>query len=294
MTAAAAVAAPAPPRQFRRRYSTGTTAACSTSLTESSCSSSAAAAAAAAAEYRRTMVKQAISALSASNQSLDPQVMEYLKRRAKAQQKQALQEEKIKSVYLQSQSPLIKALLLEQQLQKQQQQQQCSSSSMNVVEIAPGQHLTFHGVHETKTAIQRNSFVGPISCGSCQESLFCIQGAAYCQCPLCDAKTFLFHNWNEGGGVGLGFTLDDLEQLQWTATTTTTTSSSTTTTTIRRRQDGGRYGARIQHAPQPGFAGHFGRTLGRGMGRSPAIGAMLRFGSQTDRRTKPTHQRKQF
>mmetsp|Transcript_29774 Transcript_29774/g.69375 ORF Transcript_29774/g.69375 Transcript_29774/m.69375 type:complete len:133 (-) Transcript_29774:99-497(-) len=96
---------------------------------------------------------------------------------------------------------------------------------MNVVEIAPGQHLTFHGVHETKTAIQRNSFVGPISCGSCQESLFCIQGAAYCQCPLCDAKTFLFHNWNEGGGVGLGFTLDDLEQLQWTATTTTTTSS---------------------------------------------------------------------
>jgi len=94
--------------------------------------------------------------------------------------------------------------------------QQHIVTRMQSMEMGPGIEVPFRGTEETKLAVHRDYFV-PITCGNCQQQIFCIQDAAFVLCPhpKCKAKTFL--GWEENGGVGLGFTLEDLEQLQWTS-----------------------------------------------------------------------------
>lgn len=78
------------------------------------------------------------------------------------------------------------------------------------VHVAPGLSLRLRGAAETKEAIDHDFFL-PTMCLSCQLDLYCIQDANYVVCPRCRVVTPM-DDMVQGydGGVGLGFTHDDL------------------------------------------------------------------------------------
>jgi hypothetical protein len=82
------------------------------------------------------------------------------------------------------------------------------------LEVSPGLHLQLRGADETWRAIQ-NDFYMPSECICCNLAIFCIQDADFVLCPGCKVvgpmKGVLKAS---DGGVGLGFTYDDLAKWQ--------------------------------------------------------------------------------
>ena len=83
------------------------------------------------------------------------------------------------------------------------------------IDISPGVRARLRGFQETKACIERDFFL-PALCYCCTLSLFCIMDANYVVCPACrvvsplDGGADLAYD----GGVGLGFTFDDLTTWQ--------------------------------------------------------------------------------
>ena len=83
------------------------------------------------------------------------------------------------------------------------------------IEIAPGLTARLRGAKETWEAVE-NDFYMPTQCFCCQTDLFCIMDANYVLCPSCKVVSPL-EGCAKGmsGGVGLGFTYQDLQQWQY-------------------------------------------------------------------------------
>jgi len=83
------------------------------------------------------------------------------------------------------------------------------------VEIAPGLKTHLRGYEETKACVGRDFFL-PCLCYSCTMNLFCIMDANYVICPVCRVVSPLEGgaDLDYRGGVGLGFTLNDLAAWQ--------------------------------------------------------------------------------
>ena len=83
-----------------------------------------------------------------------------------------------------------------------------------MVELAPGLQMRLRGAGETYAAAQRQ-FIQKCSCINCphgeNDDMYCIRDAEYVLCHACREITPLA-NGQEGGGVGLGFRAQDLEQ----------------------------------------------------------------------------------
>lgn len=80
------------------------------------------------------------------------------------------------------------------------------------IEIAPGLSERLRGADETWQAIE-NDFYLPCMCLVCNQDICCIMDATYVLCPVCKVVSPL-ENGCEAGGVGLGFTNDDLQKWQ--------------------------------------------------------------------------------
>ena len=86
------------------------------------------------------------------------------------------------------------------------------------IEIAPGITTRLRGAKETWLAVQNDQYC-PAVCYECNEDLFCLDTAAYVLCPCCKViSPMTFHvegKRSEDGGVGLGFSLSDLQKWQY-------------------------------------------------------------------------------
>ena len=82
------------------------------------------------------------------------------------------------------------------------------------MEIAPGEKVRLRGAKETWQCVE-NDFYLPTTCFSCDTDLCCIMDASYVLCPVCKVVSPV-EGWAGGpdGGVGLGFTYDDLANWQ--------------------------------------------------------------------------------
>jgi hypothetical protein len=96
------------------------------------------------------------------------------------------------------------------------QHSRTSSSSRRegpMVELGPGLYARLRGASETWACVE-NDFHVPACCISCALDLCCIQDADYVLCPRCRVVSPLDdahqHHGGENGGVGLGFTYDEL------------------------------------------------------------------------------------
>jgi hypothetical protein len=82
------------------------------------------------------------------------------------------------------------------------------------IEISPGQHLRFRGLKETFQAIQQDAYM-PVSCMCCTtETLFCIDDASFVLCSICRTISPTDQTALLAGGVGIGFTFEDLGEWQ--------------------------------------------------------------------------------
>ena len=83
------------------------------------------------------------------------------------------------------------------------------------IEIAPGIIERLRGSKETIECVERDFYL-PCSCYSCEANLCCIMDAKYVLCPQCRVVSPL-DACPEGfdGGVGLGFTFETLQQMQY-------------------------------------------------------------------------------
>jgi len=83
------------------------------------------------------------------------------------------------------------------------------------IELAPGITARLRGSKETIECVERDFYL-PCTCFSCQAHLCCIMDAKYVLCPLCRVVSPL-EECPKGfdGGVGLGFTFEALQQLQY-------------------------------------------------------------------------------
>jgi len=82
------------------------------------------------------------------------------------------------------------------------------------MEIAPGQKVRLRGAKETWQCVEDDAYL-PTMCFSCDADLCCIMDASYVLCPLCKVVSPV-EGWAGGldGGVGLGFTYQDLANWQ--------------------------------------------------------------------------------
>lgn len=83
------------------------------------------------------------------------------------------------------------------------------------IEISPGMHLRLRGANETWEAVQLDFYI-PCLCICCEnKTIFCIEDADYVVCPSCKTVSPLERrNGTQEGGVGLGFTMETLGQIQ--------------------------------------------------------------------------------
>jgi hypothetical protein len=84
------------------------------------------------------------------------------------------------------------------------------------LEIAPGHYARLRGADETWACVERDFYM-PVTCFACTSELCCIQDATYVLCPTCRVVSPMDGTMdpNHDGGVGLGFTMEDL--LRWQA-----------------------------------------------------------------------------
>jgi hypothetical protein len=86
------------------------------------------------------------------------------------------------------------------------------------IQIAPGQFLRLRGADETWKAV-RCDFYKPCECSHCWTTIFCMNDVDYVLCPICrevspvprDDDAAMTH---AKGGVGLGFTMQNLAKWQ--------------------------------------------------------------------------------
>jgi hypothetical protein len=82
--------------------------------------------------------------------------------------------------------------------------------------VTPGQWMRLRGADETWHAIQRD-YYEPCICIDCSTEMFCISDAWLVLCPRCQSISPLEDNVvtaRREGGVGLGFTIDSLVEVQ--------------------------------------------------------------------------------
>lgn len=87
---------------------------------------------------------------------------------------------------------------------------------VKTVEVSPGVFLRLRGAEETWKAIHTDAYI-PCSCICCEGTIFSIDDAVFVLCPLCDAVSPIQGILSEvgyDGGVGLGFTLEELGRWQ--------------------------------------------------------------------------------
>jgi hypothetical protein len=87
---------------------------------------------------------------------------------------------------------------------------------VKTVEVSPGVFLRLRGAEETWKAIHTDNYV-PCSCICCEGTIFSIDDAVFVLCPLCDAVSpiqGILADVGYDGGVGLGFSLEELGQWQ--------------------------------------------------------------------------------
>eukprot|EP00977_Amphora_coffeiformis_P025316 scaffold19245_cov199-Amphora_coffeaeformis.AAC.11 len=84
-----------------------------------------------------------------------------------------------------------------------------------LIPIAPGVMAKLRGVEETVNCIA-NDYYLPANCFCCAQNMFCIMDACYVLCPTCKVVSPLVGGADSefNGGVGLGFTVDDLQKIQ--------------------------------------------------------------------------------
>ena len=82
------------------------------------------------------------------------------------------------------------------------------------VEVAPGIKARLRGAKETMECVE-NDFFLPTTCFCCSQDLFCIMDASFVLCPKCRVISPM-EGSADGleGGVGIGFTFDDLREFQ--------------------------------------------------------------------------------
>lgn len=81
------------------------------------------------------------------------------------------------------------------------------------IEIAPGITERLRGAAETWQCIERDFYL-PTQCCCCATDICCIMDATYVLCPQCKVISPLENGMAHGGGVGLGFTFEDLQNWQ--------------------------------------------------------------------------------
>jgi hypothetical protein len=83
-----------------------------------------------------------------------------------------------------------------------------------MVEISPDVWVRLRGADETWACIEQDYFC-PVTCFGCTLELCCIQDADFVLCPVCRVVSPMNGlGVREDGGVGLGFTFDDLAKWQ--------------------------------------------------------------------------------
>lgn len=89
--------------------------------------------------------------------------------------------------------------------------------STKTVEISPGVVLPLRGADETWECIKDDFFV-PVACFGCTAEVCCIQDARFVLCPECRVVSPMADagggTLSSGGGVGLGFSFEDLFKWQ--------------------------------------------------------------------------------
>lgn len=82
------------------------------------------------------------------------------------------------------------------------------------IEVAPGITARLRGAKETMKCVE-NDFYLPTTCFCCSQDLFCIMDASFVLCPKCRVISPM-EGSADGleGGVGIGFTYDDLREFQ--------------------------------------------------------------------------------
>jgi len=87
--------------------------------------------------------------------------------------------------------------------------------------VVDGIPLPFYGSASIKDAIRRDEFM-PLCCCACDHEIFCLFHVDYYVCPVCTVIAPLLNsdqgtdgNNKQPQGVGLGFTIDHLQELQW-------------------------------------------------------------------------------
>mmetsp|Transcript_13096 Transcript_13096/g.24812 ORF Transcript_13096/g.24812 Transcript_13096/m.24812 type:complete len:287 (+) Transcript_13096:72-932(+) len=90
-----------------------------------------------------------------------------------------------------------------------------ASQQQEHIEIAPGITARLRGANETWAALE-NDFFLPTQCFCCQLDICCIMDANFVLCPECKVVSPMDGCAGNGfdGGVGLGFTFDDLQNWQ--------------------------------------------------------------------------------
>jgi hypothetical protein len=79
-------------------------------------------------------------------------------------------------------------------------------------EVSPGVRERLRGALETWSYLQRDFYI-PTSCKSCSVELTCIKNVDYVLCPTCQLITPIDTLPEAGGGgLGLGFTVEDLRR----------------------------------------------------------------------------------
>lgn len=84
------------------------------------------------------------------------------------------------------------------------------------IEIAPGVTARLRGANETMACIE-NDFYFPTQCLACTMDICVIMDANYVLCPICKSVSPRegCEDGGTDGGVGLGFTFDDLQKWQY-------------------------------------------------------------------------------
>lgn len=83
-----------------------------------------------------------------------------------------------------------------------------------VVEMSPGVNVKLRGAQETWSCLQRDFYL-PVTCKVCFAELTCIRDLDHVLCPSCSLVSPVEggpKGIKRGGGVGLGFTFDDLRR----------------------------------------------------------------------------------
>ena len=98
---------------------------------------------------------------------------------------------------------------------------QAPTGNETMVELGPGVYSRLRGAQETWDCVKHDFYV-PTVCFACSLDLCCIQDASYVLCPSCRTISPIettttasgAPGCDDDGGVGLGFTIDELFKWQ--------------------------------------------------------------------------------